>query len=93
MEGLFPGMLVTVNFVTGDVLSLRVPETSVVHRGELTAVYVRQSDGRITLRQVRAGRVDAGKQIIHAGLSINEQVFVDPQVAVVALKQQSIKHE
>lgn len=93
VEGLFPGMLVTVNFVTGDVLSLRVPETSVVHRGELTAVYVRQSDGRITLRQVRAGRVDAGKQIIHAGLSINEQVFVDPQVAVVALKQQSIKHE
>lgn len=88
VEGLFPGMLVTVNFVTGEDPSLLVPQQSLVNRGELTAVYVRYADGRIAMRQVRTGRADDGKRVIHAGLSAGEQVFVDPQVAVVEMKQQ-----
>lgn len=88
VEGAFPGMLVTVNFVTGEDPSLLVPQQSLVNRGELTAVYVRHPDGRISLRQVRAGRADDGKRVIHAGLAAGEQVFVDPQVAVVEMKQQ-----
>jgi RND family efflux transporter MFP subunit len=88
VEGLFPGMLVTVNFVTGEDPSLLVPQQALVNRGELTAVYVRYADGRIAMRQVRTGRADDGKRVIHAGLSAGEQVFVDPQLAVVEMKQQ-----
>ena len=87
---LFPGMLVSVNIMNGEVSALRVPATSVVQRGELSAVYVKQPDGRISLRQVRHGRMENGQQIIHAGLAAGEQVFIDPQAAVVALKQQPL---
>ena len=88
VEGLFPGMLVTVNFVTGEDPVLLVPQQALVNRGELTAVYVRYADGRIAMRQVRTGRADDGKRVIHAGLSIGEQVFVDPHAAVIEMKQQ-----
>lgn len=88
VEGLFPGMLVTVNFVTGEDPSLLVPQQAIVNRGELTAVYVRYADGRIAMRQVRTGREDNGKRVIHAGLSVGEQVFVDPHAAVIEMKQQ-----
>lgn len=93
VEGLYPGMLVTVNVITGEEIALQIPVSAVVHRGELTAVYVLEKDGRVALRQVRTGGIESGQQIIHAGLAAGEQVYVDPQIAVVALKKQAGQHE
>jgi RND family efflux transporter MFP subunit len=88
VEGLYPGMLVTVNFIAGETMSLVVPAQSVVNRGEVQAVYVQRKDGGVAMRQVRLGRLlENNRREIHAGVAEGELVFVDPLAATVALKQ------
>jgi len=76
--GVYPGMFVRTHFVTGTANELVVPGSAVLHRGEVTAVYV--VDGkRISLRQIRAGDVAAdGAVQVLAGLNPGEQVALDP---------------
>lgn len=89
VEGLYPGMMIRIGFVVGETDVLLVPDSAIVNRGEITAVYVQYEDRRIVMRQVRVGeRVEDNRSIVHAGLSEGEQVFTDPQAATVALKQQ-----
>lgn len=86
-QGIYPGMLVKVAFVTGETERLLVPSQAVVHRSEVTGVYVADREGRVTLRQVRAGKVyPDGLTEVLAGLQAGEQVALDPIRAGVYLK-------
>jgi RND family efflux transporter MFP subunit len=84
---MFPGMLVKAAFVTGSAEELAVPARAVVHRSEVTGVYVVAADGRVTLRHVRLGRDNQdGTYSILSGLSVGERVALDPIAAGVRLK-------
>ncbi len=88
ISGLFPGMHVKLAVTLGQQMRLVVPESAVVRRGELTALYVVAPDGRIGLRQVRLGdRHDTLRSVL-AGLAAGERVAADPVAAGMALKAQ-----
>lgn len=85
--GVTPGMAVRVRFVTGSATKLTVPAASVVHRGELSAVYVLAADGGISLRQLRLGEVvGEGEVEVLAGLVAGEKLITDPVRAAIKLK-------
>ncbi|WP_374594497.1 efflux RND transporter periplasmic adaptor subunit [Aquabacterium sp.] len=58
-----------------------VPRAAVVQRGELSAVYVVDDQGRPALRQVRLGREQGDLVEVLAGLSAGEHVALDPVAA------------
>lgn len=85
LPGAVPGAFARLWFegagLPGAEARLFVPFAAVVRRAEMTGVYVRGSDGKPRLRQVRLGPV-AGEQIeILSGVSADEQVATEPQVA------------
>jgi RND family efflux transporter MFP subunit len=83
---IYPGMFVKVAFVVGEQQRLVVPASAVVHRSEVTAVYVIRDD-QLQFRQIRTGRVlDEGYVEVLAGLTEGEQVALDPILAGVVLK-------
>jgi len=76
--GVYPGMFVRTHFVIGKANKLVVPGSAVLHRGEVTAVYIVDGE-RIILRQIRVGEVAAdGAVEVLAGLNPGEQVALDP---------------
>jgi RND family efflux transporter MFP subunit len=92
-EGFYPGMFAKALYVIGETSRLLVPASAVVHRSEVTAVYVVNAQGHVSFRAVRIGKQlndDAlGKTIeVLAGLSAGEQVALDPVKAGVLLKTQ-----
>ena len=68
ISGLFPGMFVKASLVTGEKNVLMVPLQSIVHRSEVTAVYVVGTDGVIHFRHVRMGAVNKNRQIVLFGI-------------------------
>ncbi len=89
IKQLFPGMYVKVALVTGKKQKLTVPASAVVYRSEVTGVYVKSDNGRISFRQVRSGgEHDKDTIIILAGLDVGEQVALDPIAAGALLVQQ-----
>ncbi|HET7812338.1 MAG TPA: efflux RND transporter periplasmic adaptor subunit [Steroidobacteraceae bacterium] len=82
---LYPGMFVKVAFVIGEAERLLVPASAVVDRGDVTAVYVIDANGRTTLRQIRPGHRFDGKVEILAGLSAKERIATDPIAAMKRL--------
>ena len=88
LQGLYPGMLIKIAFVTGRDKQLVVPASAVVHRGEVTGVYVVSGDGDVALRQIRIGRRVGDLIEVLAGLDAGEQVALDPIAAGVYLKKQ-----
>ncbi len=86
-HGVYPGMFVKVAFVTGEVERLLVPASAVVHRSEVTGVYV-VKDGEISFRQIRTGRaLESGELEVLAGLDAGEEVALEPIRAGVLLKE------
>lgn len=85
---LYPGMIVKVGFVVGETKRLLIPETAVVRRSELSAVYV-VSDDSVALRQVRLGRRYGDSFEVLAGLSEGETVAAEPVAAGIYLKEQA----
>ncbi len=75
---LFPGMLVKVGIPVASRCALWIPESSLVRRSELRAVFVLDDQGTPRLRQVRTGMEQDGRLEILAGLSEGEQVVVNP---------------
>lgn len=57
---------------------VEVPLTAVVRRGELTALYVLDGEGRPLLRQVRLAAPRGGRVVVLAGLRAGERVVSDP---------------
>jgi len=87
-RGIYPGQDVTLQFHTGEVRKLRLPSAAVVHRSELTAVYVIEQT-KVSLRQVRTGHhYEDGSIEILAGLDEGETIAMDPVHAAVYLKEQ-----
>ena len=88
MKTIRAGTFVKVSFATGESRVLLVPSSAVIHRSELTAVYVMAQDGSISLRQVRTGqRHEDGKIEILSGLGEGEKVVLDPVQAGLFLKE------
>lgn len=77
---LYPGMFVKVGFVVGEAQRLLLPLGAVVHRSELTAVYV-VTDAGVALRQIRAGRTYGDRVEVLAGLAAGEVVAADAVAA------------
>ncbi|MBS0387528.1 MAG: efflux RND transporter periplasmic adaptor subunit [Proteobacteria bacterium] len=57
---------------------LRVPQRAIVHRSEVTAVYVIDAQGETHLRQVRLGPADGENVIVLSGLQAGERIVADP---------------
>ena len=93
-HGLFPGMLVKAAFTVGEKQNLVVPAQAVVHRSEVTGVYVMDDSNKLQFRQLRTGRdVPGDLTEVLAGLQAGERVALDPVAAGIALKQQGRGHE
>lgn len=86
-HGVYPGMFVKAAFVTGEETRLLIPAEAVVHRSEVTAVYVLEAD-TIRFRQIRTGRtLPDGHVEVLAGMNAGEEVALDPIRAGVLLKE------
>jgi len=82
-----PGMFARVHFVIGQAEKLTVPNAAVLRRGEVAAVYVQTTDGRLSLRQLRLGdAVGQGEIEVLAGLVAGDQVVTDPVKAGIQMK-------
>lgn len=66
------------------VSSVWVPVGAIVHRAEMTGVYVRDQAGRSLLRQVRTGQMNGDQVEILSGVSQGEQVIPDARTAFSA---------
>ena len=75
---LFPGMLVRVGIPVAEREVLLIPETSLLRRAEMRAVYVLDADDQPRLRQVRIGSRVNGQVEVLAGLDQGERIAADP---------------
>lgn len=91
--GVYPGMFAKARFVIGTASRLLVPASAVVHRSEVTAVYVVDAQGQVSFRAVRMGRTFTDEIVgktaeVLSGLNAGEQVALNPVQAGVLLKNQ-----
>jgi hypothetical protein len=84
---LTPGMAVRAHLSIGTAKKLVMPQAAVLRRGEVTAVYVLDAQGKARLRQVRLGEpVGDGLIEVLAGVNAGEQVSLDPVKAGIISK-------
>jgi RND family efflux transporter MFP subunit len=77
-DGVAPGMLVRVDLAAGERPALWIPADSLLQRGELRAVFVRDEQGRPRLRQVRVGVREGDRLEVLAGLDDDDLVAARP---------------
>lgn len=86
-QEIYPGTLVKVGFVKGELQQLAVPSSALVIRGELTAIYASPPEGGAQLRYVRTGMPTTdGLVPVLAGLNDGEWIATDPTAAARAYK-------
>ncbi|MBI3560243.1 MAG: efflux RND transporter periplasmic adaptor subunit [Gammaproteobacteria bacterium] len=87
-HGVYPGMSSRALFMVGEESQLVVPRGAVAHRGEVTGVYITSPTG-LQFQQVRLGRtLDDDTIAVQAGLSVGDEVVLDPVIAAaVAVSQ------
>ena len=74
---LFPGMTVKVAFKVGDYQTILVPQSVIIHRGELSLVQVKNNNTSL-LRHVKLGRTHGDMIEVLSGLSVDEEVKMSP---------------
>jgi RND family efflux transporter MFP subunit len=89
VRGVYPGVYARAHFVIGKAPRLLVPRAAVLHRSEVTAVYVVDERGgaqlRPQLRQIRLGSAgDEASVEVLAGLKPGERVALEPVKAGMA---------
>ena len=85
-QGLAPGLFARVwlpGVSTGQSVAERVylPSSAIVRRAEMTAVYVVNTQGKPSLRQVRLGQTLGDRVEVLSGLRKDDQVAAEPQLA------------
>ena len=85
---LAPGMYVKVGLVVGELDRILVPVSSLVVRSEVSAVYVIDPGGRVSLRYVRPGHRFGDKIEILAGLQAGERIALDSLAASARIVRQ-----
>lgn len=88
ITSLFPGMLVKIAFKIDETKRLLIPQSAVVHRSEVIAIYVLEENNLVKLRQIRLGNSFGDKIEVLAGLDAGEKIAIDPVKAGIKLKQQ-----
>lgn len=88
-QAVFPGTLAKVQFVCGQQQRLMIPTSALLHRGEVTGVYLVNPLGDVSLRYVRVGEVIGTQTHILAGLSEGEQIALNPVLAAQKYKLQN----
>jgi RND family efflux transporter MFP subunit len=77
--GLLPGQFARVYFATGVARKLVIPNSAVLRRSEVTAVYVQSGGGQVQLRQIRVGDLSGDGYIeVLSGLREGERIAIDP---------------
>ncbi len=79
--GLAPGMFVKVGLVIGETERLLVPASALLERSEVTALYVLDEKGQVSLRYVRPGHRFGDQMEILSGLAAGDRVALDPVAA------------
>ena len=64
--------------------SVWIPNTSVLRRGEINAVYVKSAQGVFLMRQVRLGQTQGEQVQVLSGLLPDDEIAVDPHSAAAA---------
>ncbi|MEW6133976.1 MAG: efflux RND transporter periplasmic adaptor subunit [Pseudomonadota bacterium] len=85
--GVIPGIYARAYFAIGAARKLVIPNSAVLRRSEITAVYVVDAKERVSLRQVRLGDLTPkGEVEVPAGLNPGEIIALDPVKAGIYLK-------
>ncbi len=72
-SGIRPGMFATLHLSISDEPAIFVPQSALVHRGQLTGLYAVTESGQAVLRWVRTGRAHEGRVEIVSGLRSGER--------------------
>lgn len=83
-SGYFPGMWAKVQIQTGTRDAILVPDSALVKRSEVSAIYV-QNGSSWKMRQVRAGKAQGEQVEILSGLKAGEIIAVDGYAALAEL--------
>lgn len=88
LRDVIPGIYARAHFTVGKARKLLVPGAAVIHRGEVTAVYVVDAKQNVGFRQIRLGEAAGQGQVeVLAGLLPGESVALEPIKAGIYLKQ------
>jgi RND family efflux transporter MFP subunit len=74
---LFPGMTVKVALKVGEKEAIIIPHNTVIHRSELTMVYVKSGKDQL-LRHIKLGTSHGDNIEVISGLSENEKILINP---------------
>lgn len=86
-----PGMWAQVRLQTGERETLLIPESAIIERSELTAVYI-MDDHTPKLRQVRLGNDHNNQREVLSGLNAGEQLILDGYAAMASLSSGQAKN-
>lgn len=81
-HGLLPGQWVKVAFDLGQGQQLLIPQSAVMHRSQVSAVYVQTAQG-LQLRNVRLGRQSGDQVAVSAGLNAGDVLVLNPLDALL----------
>lgn len=84
VDGIYPGMFARVELVTGERDILLVPESALIRRHELTAVYTVAEGQTPRLTQVRLGRTLADGVEVLSGLQEGDRIAIDANAVLAA---------
>lgn len=91
-DSIIPGIYARAYFATGEARKLVIPSSAVLHRSEITAVYVVGNNNRVILRQVRLGDpTPKGEVEVLAGLNPGDVIALDPVKAGIYAKSAPVK--